>query len=119
MSFATSNGFVSLPINAGLSAVIHVQVSLNYWMLWSALMVGMGAGFTMLNNLGQMVEALGGRREGQGIYVLLFTTLNTVGRMVGGYVPEKLLHARGTPRFVQSTAQRLLSPFGLLPLEHM
>lgn len=61
-------------------------------------MVGMGAGFTMLNNLGQMVEALGGRREGQGIYVLLFTTLNTVGRMVGGYVPEKLLHARGTPR---------------------
>lgn len=62
-------------------------------------MVGMGAGFTMLNNLGQMVEALGGRREGQGIYVLLFTTLNTVGRMVGGYVPEKLLHARGTPRY--------------------
>lgn len=68
-------------------------------MLWSALMVGMGAGFTMLNNLGQLVEALGGGREGQGIYVLLFTTLNTVGRMVGGYGPEKLLHVRGTPRY--------------------
>jgi len=78
----------------------RMQVSLNYWMLWSALMVGMGAGFTMLNNLGQLVESLGGGREGQGIYVLLFTTLNTVGRMVGGYGPEKLLHARGTPRCV-------------------
>ncbi|BDA41740.1 Protein NUCLEAR FUSION DEFECTIVE 4 [Coccomyxa sp. Obi] len=84
-------------------------VSLNYWMLWSALMVGMGAGFTMLNNLGQMVEALGGRREGQGIYVLLFTTLNTVGRMVGGYVPERLLHARGTPRTIFAVVASLMT----------
>jgi hypothetical protein len=75
------------------------QVTLDYWMLWSALMVGMGFGFTMLNNLGQFVEALGGGARQQGLYVLLFTTLNTVGRMVGGYVPERLLHARGTPRY--------------------
>ena len=37
-------------------------------------------------------------REGQGIFVLLFTTLNTVGRMAGGYIPERLLHTYGTPR---------------------
>ena len=30
--------------------------------------------------------------------MLLFTTLNTVGRMVGGYLPEVLLHRYGTPR---------------------
>ena len=34
------------------------------------------------------------------MYVLLFTTLNTVGRMVGGCVPEVLLHRYGTPRWV-------------------
>ena len=31
--------------------------------------------------------------------MLLFTTLNTVGRMVGGYMPERLLHRYGTPRW--------------------
>lgn len=65
-------------------------------------MVGMGAGFTMLNNLGQFVEALGGGPQQSGLYVLLFTTVNTIGRMVGGYVPEKLLHLRGTPRCVRA-----------------
>ena len=36
------------------------QVRVDFWILWSALLVGMGAGFTMLNNLSQMVESLGG-----------------------------------------------------------
>ena len=76
-----------------------VQVTVNFWILWSALCVGMGAGFTMLNNLAQIVEALGGDRQAQGVYVLLFTTVNTLGRMAGGYLPERLLHARGTPRY--------------------
>ena len=76
-----------------------MQVTVNFWILWSALCVGMGAGFTMLNNLAQIVEALGGDRQAQGVYVLLFTTVNTLGRMTGGYLPEKLLHARGIPRY--------------------
>jgi hypothetical protein len=33
---------------------------LNFWMLWAALLVGMGFGFTMLNNMSQIVESLGG-----------------------------------------------------------
>jgi hypothetical protein len=77
-----------------------MQVTLNFWILWCALCVGMGAGFTMLNNLSQMVEALGGGKQAQGVYVLLFTTVNTVGRMAAGYIPEQLLHTRGTPRCV-------------------
>lgn len=58
----------------------------------------MGAGFTMLNNLSQIVEALGGGKQAQGVCILLFTTLNTIGRMAAGFLPEKLLHIRGTPR---------------------
>lgn len=75
-----------------------VQATTNYWILWCALCVGMGAGFTMLNNLAQIVESLGGDKQAQGVYVLLFTTVNTIGRMVAGFLPEKLLHTRGTPR---------------------
>ena len=39
---------------------MRCQVRVDFWILWSALLVGMGAGFTMLNNLSQMVESLGG-----------------------------------------------------------
>lgn len=56
----------------------------------------------------------GAGREGQGTYVLLFTTLNTVGRMVGGVFPEKLLHQYGTPRccFLPSMSNPCInSPF--------
>ena len=80
----------------------------NFWILWCALCVGMGAGFTMLNNLAQIVESLGGDKQAQGVYVLLFTTVNTIGRMTAGYLPERLLHARGTPRwdvFVHCTSE--------------
>ena len=84
-----------------------MQVTVNFWILWSALCVGMGAGFTMLNNLAQIVEALGGDRQAQGVYVLLFTTVNTLGRMIGGYLPEKLLHAQGTPRYQNDSLSTL------------
>ena len=76
-----------------------MQMTTNFWILWCALCVGMGAGFTMLNNLAQIVESLGGDKQAQGVYVLLFTTVNTIGRMTAGYLPERLLHARGTPRW--------------------
>jgi uncharacterized membrane protein YhaH (DUF805 family) len=39
---------------------VDAQGRVDFWILWSALLVGMGAGFTMLNNLSQMVESLGG-----------------------------------------------------------
>ena len=91
-----------------------MQVSLNFWILWCALCVGMGAGFTMLNNLSQMVEALGGGKQAQGVYVLLFTTVNTVGRMAAGYIPEQLLHARGTPRWVLGSFSHPSGAVGLV-----
>lgn len=45
-----------------------------------------------------MVEALGGRGSEPALCVLLFTSANTVGRMVAGSVTERLLHRYGFPR---------------------
>ena len=50
--------WVQLAISNSLCCVLQVQI--NFWILWSALLVGMGTGFTILNNLSQMVESLGG-----------------------------------------------------------
>lgn len=75
-------------------------VSLDYWILWTSMYMGIGAGFTFLNNLGQHVEALGGREGGQEVYVLLFATFNCLGRMMCGFGSEWLLHKYGVPRTV-------------------
>ena len=52
-----------------------------------------------------MVEALGGRGSEPALCVLLFTSANTVGRMVAGSVTERLLHRYGVPRRAPSTAR--------------
>ena len=52
-----------------------------------------------------MVEALGGRGSEPALCVLLFTSANTVGRMVAGFVTERLLHRYGVPRCAPSAAQ--------------
>ena len=49
-----------------------------------------------------MVEALGGRGSEPALCVLLFTSANTVGRMVAGVVTERLLHCYGVPRCAPS-----------------
>lgn len=46
-----------------------------------------------------MVEALGGVGPEQALCVLLFTSANTVGRMVAGVSTERLLHRYGVPRW--------------------
>lgn len=42
------------------SAWCCAQTKVDFWILWCALLVGMGFGFTMLNNMSQIVESLGG-----------------------------------------------------------
>ena len=40
--------------------MLITQMKIDFWILWCALLVGMGFGFTMLNNMSQIVESLGG-----------------------------------------------------------
>lgn len=59
------------------------------------------AGLALLNNLAQLVKALAGggsASEVTPVLVSLFSVANCGGRMALGFFPERLLHARGTPR---------------------
>ena len=49
---------------------------------------------------GQHVEALEAKPGAQDVYVLLFTTFNCLGRMLGGFGSEWLLHKYACPRSV-------------------
>ena len=46
---------------------------------------GMGAGLMLLNNLAQLVIALGGRPGSQAVFVSLFSVANCGGRLLFGY----------------------------------
>ncbi|KAK9836313.1 hypothetical protein WJX81_004629 [Elliptochloris bilobata] len=70
---------------------------LDFWLLFFACTIGMGSGLVLLNNLGQLVAALGGT-QGPAVYVSLFSIMNCAGRIAFGYIPERMLHERGTPR---------------------
>jgi MFS family permease len=70
----------------------------NFWLLAIVCGVGIGCGLAFLNNLAQLVQALGGPDEARGVLVSLFGVANCAGRLLFGAWPERLLHTYGTPR---------------------
>lgn len=50
------------------------------------------------NNLAQVVQALGGAKDGQGIHVSLFAVANCFGRLLAGYLPQYALNNAGIVR---------------------
>lgn len=89
----------------------------NFWLLFAALTVSMGSGLTLLNNLAQVVKALSGvPHEDTPVLVSLFSVANCAGRMALGYLPEKLLHSRGTPRLLFLPAMSALMAAACLAL---
>ncbi|KAK9856767.1 hypothetical protein WJX84_006938 [Apatococcus fuscideae] len=81
----------------------------NYWLLWCSLVIGMGAGFTYLSNLSQLVQSRGGSEDSQDIYISLFTTNNCLGRILAGWASERALHKYGCPRTLFLVGQLVLT----------
>lgn len=80
--------------------LLQCCTSANFWLLFLTCSIGMGTGLAFLNNLGQLVIALGGQGNSQAVFVSLFSVSSCAGRLLLGYIPERLLHARGTPRCI-------------------
>ena len=86
---AASRGCVCFPSTRAISLGCSVQQ--HFWNMFFCCV--------------QMVEALGGRGSEPALCVLLFTSANTVGRMVAGSVTERLLHRYGVPRCAYGAAR--------------
>ncbi len=54
------------------------------WSLHVLVHAGMGSGLSYLNNLGQLVIALGGKSDSQAVFVSLFSVSNCAGRLLLG-----------------------------------
>lgn len=67
-----------------------------FWLLFFALSCGGGAAVTMINNLGQLVHALGAG-HGPETYVALLSVANAAGRLVQGAASDAAAQ-RGLPR---------------------
>ncbi|GBG79377.1 hypothetical protein CBR_g29526 [Chara braunii] len=70
--------------------------SLSFWLLLLSAGIGIGSGVVVINNLSQLVEALGGKSADTD--VSLISTANGLGRIITGIASETLLHKYGLPR---------------------
>jgi MFS family permease len=68
------------------------------WLLAAVCAIGIGSGLAFLNNAAQLVAALGGAPEDRAVVVSLFAVSSCLGRLLFGALPERALHACGTPR---------------------
>ena len=76
--------------------------------LLNVITTGMGTGLSFLNNLGQLVIALGGKSNSQAVFVSLFSVSSCAGRLLLGYGPPHPLELHNplcwalTERFKES-----------------
>jgi len=61
----------------------------DYCIILALLFAGTGCGITVINNLGSMVQSLGGQPNSQLVYVVLFSTFNCKGRLLAGWASDQ------------------------------
>ncbi|XAR50106.1 hypothetical protein NMG60_11004343 [Bertholletia excelsa] len=91
--------------NANLSSqedremsLLQSMRTLDFWLLFMAMLCGMGSGLATINNISQIGQSL--RYTGVEINTLvsLWSIWNFLGRFGAGYVSDAVLHTRGWPR---------------------
>ncbi|KAL2462964.1 Nodulin-like/Major Facilitator Superfamily protein [Forsythia ovata] len=75
----------------------------NFWLLFVAMLCGMGSGMATINNISQIGESLGYTSVERSTLVSLWSIWNFLGRFGAGYVSDIFLHRRGWARPLFST----------------
>lgn len=66
--------------------LMQAFVKADFWLIWFSLLLGSGSGLTVIDNLGQMSQAVGFKDPH--IFVSLTSIWNFLGRVGGGYFSE-------------------------------
>eukprot|EP00405_Crypthecodinium_cohnii_P012565 CAMPEP_0206442562 /NCGR_PEP_ID=MMETSP0324_2-20121206/13890_1 /ASSEMBLY_ACC=CAM_ASM_000836 /TAXON_ID=2866 /ORGANISM="Crypthecodinium cohnii, Strain Seligo" /LENGTH=566 /DNA_ID=CAMNT_0053910417 /DNA_START=39 /DNA_END=1738 /DNA_ORIENTATION=- len=86
---------------AGLSSPLTTALrTLEYWLLFLVTFVGMGSGIVVLNNAGQMMDAVGGTEQATALLVSVISIANCFGRITYGIVPDLVHTTVPRPIFV-------------------
>uniref|UniRef100_A0A2N9I7W6 Uncharacterized protein n=1 Tax=Fagus sylvatica TaxID=28930 RepID=A0A2N9I7W6_FAGSY len=78
--------------------LFQAMCTLNFWLLFMAMVCGMGSGQAVINNLSQIGQSLNYTTVEVNNLVSLWSIWNFVGRIGVGYLSDYLLHARGWAR---------------------
>uniref|UniRef100_A0A2N9G741 Major facilitator superfamily (MFS) profile domain-containing protein n=1 Tax=Fagus sylvatica TaxID=28930 RepID=A0A2N9G741_FAGSY len=78
--------------------LLQAICNLNFWLLFMAMVCGMGSGLAVINNFSQIGQSLNYTTVEVNNLVSLWSIWNFVGRIGAGYLSDYLLHTRGWTR---------------------
>lgn len=86
-------------------------VKADFWLMFMSLIIAVGAGLTIIDNMGQMTQSLGYESS---IFVSMISIWNFLGRVGGGYFSELVVRKYSYPRPVAMAVFQVIMAIGLL-----
>lgn len=78
--------------------VLEAIRTINFWLLFLAMVCGMGSGLATINNMSQLGQSLGYTETETKTFVSLWSIWNFLGRFGAGYTSDFLFHTYGWAR---------------------
>ncbi|KAH6801232.1 Nodulin-like / Major Facilitator Superfamily protein [Perilla frutescens var. hirtella] len=78
--------------------LVQAMRTLSFWLLFVAMLCGMGSGLATINNISQIGESLGYSAGERSTLVSLWSIWNFLGRFGAGFISDILLHKKGWAR---------------------
>ncbi|KAL0335669.1 UNVERIFIED_CONTAM: hypothetical protein Sradi_4778800 [Sesamum radiatum] len=78
--------------------LLQAMRKLNFWLLFVAMLCGLGSGLATINNISQIGESLGYTERERSTMVSLWSIWNFLGRFGAGFVSDIFMHKKGWPR---------------------
>ncbi|KAL3845974.1 hypothetical protein ACJIZ3_003377 [Penstemon smallii] len=78
--------------------LVQAMCTLKFWLLFVAMLCGMGSGMATINNISQIGESLGYTLRERSTLVSLWSIWNFLGRFGAGYMSDVFLHRKGWAR---------------------
>ncbi|MED6160730.1 hypothetical protein PIB30_054117 [Stylosanthes scabra] len=88
--------------------------SIEFWIMFMSFLCGVGTGMCVMNNMGQMGEALG--YSDVSIFISFTSIWGFFGRIVSGSLSEHYIRKSGTPRVVWNAGAQILMSIGYIAL---
>ncbi|KAL9649896.1 hypothetical protein ABK040_011369 [Willaertia magna] len=73
---------------------LRMLMSLDFYIIFLIQYILVGSGITIINNLGALVQAYGGKKGQQNPMVIVFAFSNCAGRLIFGILSDKLLNPK-------------------------
>ncbi|CAO2042027.1 unnamed protein product [Urochloa humidicola] len=90
--------------------LMQALVNTDFWLIWLSLLLGAGSGLAVMDNLGQMSQAIG--FNDAHIFVSLTSIWNFLGRVGGGYLSEIIVREHTYPRHIVLIIAQILMAAG-------